>query len=254
VGAVTENAMPTADRRSQRLRLRRATPLLASVVIHLGFWLALLGSASGDLVSGQTASNDGPAMTVSLVALVRPSTAPAAATSASLKVLTAKQRTDVDAIVAAPVKGQSSALDQLAERLQQQTPLTPGPPTPPQKPIRPSVPAPPEATAARETLSKTGPPSSGPASGGAATGGLWGQIEPCWRNLGSRVSVPVSLQVVLDARGRLAKAPTILRGGSALDERRLTAEATALQALGACLPQADLRFGGKTYQLDFPPG
>jgi hypothetical protein len=44
----------------------------------------------------------------------------------------------------------------------------------------------------------------------------------------------------------------ILRGNAALDERRLTAEAAALQALSACLPRGDLRFSSRSYRLNFP--
>lgn len=87
----------------------------------------------------------------------------------------------------------------------------------------------------------------------ASTGALWGQIAPCWRGLGAKASVAVRLEVSLDGAGRLREPPKILRTADArLDDLRLRAEERALAALAACMPRNDVRFGGRTYSLDFP--
>lgn len=71
----------------------------------------------------------------------------------------------------------------------------------------------------------------------AGSAGLWGQVEPCWRRLPRRSRVPVLLEVKLNADGRLAAPPRIVRPGNGRpDEQRLLAEAQAMAALQACLP------------------
>lgn len=71
----------------------------------------------------------------------------------------------------------------------------------------------------------------------ASAGDLWGQVEPCWRRLAGRSTVPVTLEVTLDGKGGLAGPPRIVRPeGGRPSEQRLLAEARALEAIRACLP------------------
>jgi len=189
-------------------------------------------------------------MTVSLVTLPKPNVAPttASARPAALDILTARLKTEAAPVFAPPTDDHApDRLNALADRIADSR--RPSPPTVTAPPTAP-VPTPPAPRAAAGAL-RSGPTAEGVAEASAATGGLWGQIEPCWRNSGARVAVPVSLEVTLDTEGRLAKPPLILRSGSSTDETRLTAEATALQVLGRCLPRGDLRFGGRAYRLDF---
>jgi hypothetical protein len=81
----------------------------------------------------------------------------------------------------------------------------------------------------------------------ASSGDLFGQVKPCWDALPAVATVPVTLQVTLDAAGRIAKPPRIDRpAGAALDERRLVSEARALAAITACVPYHDAdALGGK---------
>ena len=86
---------------------------------------------------------------------------------------------------------------------------------------------------------------------GHASGDMWGQIETCWR---PEAAVAVTLEVVIDSGGRLALPPRILRpDGARLDERRLIAEARAIQAVAACAPfrSGAPVFGRKTYRFAF---
>jgi len=86
---------------------------------------------------------------------------------------------------------------------------------------------------------KTGPrsPTKSDAQTSNGSGTLWGLLEPCWRKLPGRSTVPVTLEVALDSRGMIATPPRIVRPtGAPPDEARLVAEARALAALGGCLP------------------
>lgn len=204
-------------------------------------------------MSAASEADMGPAMAVSLVTLTKQVPTPSAAPADPLSVLTARLQSSEPPVYTAPKKKPgSTALNAMVDRLVQQAPAPAAPSPAPSAAqiVRTSATESPQQPAAAP---KQGPHADGQADGGAATGNLWGQIEPCWRNLGGRVAVPVSLQVTLDANGHLARPPVILRGNAALDERRLTAEAAALQALGACLPRGDPRLSGRIYRLDFPP-
>lgn len=70
----------------------------------------------------------------------------------------------------------------------------------------------------------------------ASSGSLWGQIKPCWDQLPPVSTVPVTLEITLDAGGRIAIPPRIVRSGGTPDERRLISEARALAAITACVP------------------
>ena len=94
-----------------------------------------------------------------------------------------------------------------------------------------------------------------PTAGAASSGDLWGQIAPCWKPRSAAVRTAVTLSVTLDKAGRLTIPPVIQRPRNAPpDEARLRAEASALAAIALCLPDGDIRFGGKTFQLHFEPG
>jgi hypothetical protein len=83
-------------------------------------------------------------------------------------------------------------------------------------------------------------------------GGLWGVVAPCWESMAHKAAVPVTLDITLDARGRVTSPPTIIRPqGANLTEGRLRAESLALAALSACLARGDPRFGGRVYRLRF---
>jgi len=91
--------------------------------------------------------------------------------------------------------------------------------------------------------------------GSASSGQLWGRVEPCWRDLGSGVRVPVTLEVEFDRAGRLSKPPKILRPDLApVNEARLRAEGRALAALAACLPRGDFQLAGSVQRLEFGAG
>jgi hypothetical protein len=93
----------------------------------------------------------------------------------------------------------------------------------------------------------------GETTGTASTGALWGAIEPCWRNLGFRGQVPVTIDVPLDSGGKLRGPPSVVRASSALlSEPRLKSEANALAAIAACMPRGDVRLARRTYRLEFP--
>lgn len=93
-------------------------------------------------------------------------------------------------------------------------------------------------------------------SGGSAlsSGKLWSQIARCWRPQGA--TVPVTLEVVLDGRGRIAIPPRILRPTTTPPNgQRLVAETRAIQAVASCAPFDLPGFGPgrQTYRFDFVP-
>ncbi len=88
---------------------------------------------------------------------------------------------------------------------------------------------------------------------GHATGDMWGEIETCWRPV---APVPITLEVVINTSGGLALPPRILRpAGAPVDEKRLRAEASAVQAVADCAPfrSGAPVFGVKTYRFAFNP-
>ncbi len=100
-----------------------------------------------------------------------------------------------------------------------------------------------------------GPRSASPAQGkGAGGGGLFGFVEPCWKKLPGRSTVPVQLEVTLDHRGLMATPPRIVRPNSDIpSEARLIAEARAIAALSACLPFIGSQpLNGRTQSIIFP--
>jgi hypothetical protein len=217
-------------------------------MIHAALGLAFFSTARGSLVSGAMADTPGDAMTVSLVSLSHLEPSAASSTARALDVLTAKLASDAPAVYAPPDHKTSMLLAAPHENsANAESGLEPAQ----SAADRPNAALPQLDTVARGTLNR-GQLAAGLAGGAPSTGALWGRIEPCWRSLGGHIAVPVSLEVALNANGQLARAPVILRGNAALDERQLSSEVAALQALSACLPQGDLRLGGQTYRLNFP--
>lgn len=246
---------------------RRAIATGLSLGFHGVALLALLSSASGELMSAAAGGGDpGPMMEVTMVG--PPSRAAPAAKpepSRGFKPLVAKFATDLSPPPVEVSDAKTSDLGRLANRLQDRAPAPsppkPQPVTPPDKGQDTATQTPPK-TAPAPTPTKVvtpGPPAPKPAKGEAlkasgSTGGLWGRIEPCWRERATNARIPVSLEVSIDARGSLSVPPRILREAAAgLSEERLNAEASALQALSACLPRGDLRYAGKSFRLDFLP-
>lgn len=246
---------------------RRALATGLSLGFHGIALLALLSSASGELISGAAGGGDpGPIMVVTMVGPPqRAAPAAKAQSAAGFKPLVAKFATDLNQPPVVVSDAKSSDLGRLMDRLQEPAPSPPkpAPVTPPDRGRDLATQAPPMAapvpTPTPTKMITPGPPAPKPSKGeavkpGGSTGGLWGAIEPCWRARAGAARIPVSLEVSIDAHGGLSIPPRILRETAAgLSEARLNAEASALQALGTCLPRGDLRYAGKTYRLDFQP-
>jgi hypothetical protein len=87
----------------------------------------------------------------------------------------------------------------------------------------------------------------------SSAGDLWGQIKPCWDQLPSVSTVPVTLEVTIDSQGMVTTPPKIVRGSGTPDERRLVSEARALAAIAACVPyrgDGSASLGGK-FKVEF---
>ena len=228
-------------------RPMRAEPRLvavsASLVGHLIIVLGLLSSGlgKGDLITGQGLSDDG-AMTVSLVGSSDGANPTPAETQTTGAEAAAQSLLDGLTSKSAPARAQApeaqplqkASLDELlAERPQKPT----------QEPGRPGG-------------KKTGEPSASgapsAAGGGASAGRLWAVIAPCWRRMPQSRGAFVRLQVELDGLGRLSKPPRVIRTGEmTLDGAQLLAEAQALEALSACLPNARTLSLAGGHVLDF---
>jgi hypothetical protein len=89
-------------------------------------------------------------------------------------------------------------------------------------------PAPNNSTAASKTGDHAG-------KEGGTAGDLWSAIEPCWRRVADKDTLPVVLEVTFSGDGHLAIPPTIDRDpAAATDPRTLQSEAKALAALSEC--------------------
>lgn len=245
--------------RSRSRRDQRAGAITISVGLHIGLFILAFNAASGTFVSagGSDGGPTGPVFTVTMVRL-SPSTTSAQATAEAPRPLLAKMRTADDGIVTPidPAR-RTSPLAQLIDRIQTERTSAPAPPAPQRMPIgdnqgsRSPAPTPPVKSPSDHPAAAEG--DSGERAGSASTGSLWGAIEPCWRNLGAHGRVPVVLEVRLNRLGDLREPPRVVRSSTAiLSEARLQSEAGALAALAACVPRGDVRFGGKTYHLEFP--
>lgn len=247
------------DRVSRAAMRRHSAALAGSLTFHLLFFLLAFGTASGGLMSAAGASGGptGPVFTVTVVRMP-PTTGSQRPAASGLQPLFAKLRVAAGGTPLPFKLGEHpSDIGSLVEQVRSQQPTR----------------APPETVGAERQAADQGSrhPSPRPlsrslsdedalrdADGDAtaanpSTGKLWGAIEPCWRNLGARGRVRVVLEVVLDSTGDLRTPPRVIRDPAALvSEPRLQAEANALAAVAACAPRGDLRFGGRTYRLEFP--
>jgi hypothetical protein len=238
---------------------RKATILAASVAFHVALFFVTFSRASGQLVSAGDAGG-GPVGPVFAVTLVPPPTrnAPEAdtretASNGSPFKLRPTPRTDGVPFAQSP---RQSAFAALAERLSSSAPTPPPQPRFPADRVQAQgayVPDDKRLSDARSRMTPTDENTDGPAQGAASTGELWGAIAPCWRNLGFKGQVAVTIDITLDGKGQFRGPPRIVRSSAALlSEPRLKSEANALSALAACLPRANARIAGAQYRLEFP--
>ncbi|WP_340643887.1 hypothetical protein [Phenylobacterium sp.] len=223
------------------------------MIIHIALFTFLFATASGDLISGGGGGPQGPVINVSLVGPTAPRIPQtASAGGGALQPLFAKYRTASEGLPV-PVGRISPNGDfsRLVNRLQQ-------PAAQQQDRVEAKYPDSIQHSPERvsPTANRTSSPgyaaANGETAGSASAGDLWGRIEPCWRNLSTRVERPVTLEVSLDATGGLSRPPSVVREtNEMLDEQRLRAEARALQALAGCLPRGDLSFARRVYRLEF---
>jgi hypothetical protein len=240
-----------ADPRELRDRRRRRPSSFAawsaSIGLHALMVLALFGSASGRLIAMEGADDHQSAIAIAMVPAASLNSAPPPSATEALRPLLAKYGSDQPP-VDLPTDTDHAAMRQLLARLGTAAPSALS--SSANAAAAPS--APPSAEAASEGRGKRGRGPNSDTSG--ATGGLWAVIEPCWTRLAVASPVPVVLEIRLDARGKLSTPPRILRDGDpALTETQLRAEANALAAVAACLPQGDLRFSARLYRLEFRP-
>jgi len=242
--------------RGRRRRLRRAGAVVTSLAIHAAIFVVAFSGASGALVSagGAGGAPTGPVFTVTVVSTPQLSSVPRTS-DAGLKPLFAKFRLANGEAVVVDRRKASSDVASLIETVQkaQARPQAISSSHGIQVADARGSPRPSQATAPIGEGANADQADPGQVRGSASTGKLWGAIEPCWRNLGARGRVPVTLEVALDGTGDLRTPPKVIRSNTALlNEPRLQAEASALAAVAACVPRGDLRFSGKVYRLEFP--
>jgi hypothetical protein len=232
---------PGGGRQAHAARRRRSLAAAASAIAHLGLLAALLGSASGQIIAG----DDGPgaaAMVVRVVAASSLRPVGEEPASQTLRPLFARFGSGQPPVTVDP-KPRRAEMERLLDRLQ---PMGAAPTAPPPRlPDRADIVSPEPADGRRAEGQTPGRPGS--------TGGLWGSIEPCWTRLAGENPARITLEISLDARGRLSGPPKILRFDGPANEVRVRAEANALAALSACLAEGDVRFGGRVYRLEFQP-
>jgi hypothetical protein len=240
---------PAANLRTKRRT--HAAAAAGSVALHLLFAIAIFATASGTMPRGASDPfGEGEAIEVAMEGSEGTSGGAGRAST-----------TDV--------QSQTDALDQLARRVRaEQSELMVKQMEPVRKPgglpglfqAIGSIRAPGrqgQGTASSGRQPQTGQDASSARASRAGvparddgSAGLWGQIEPCWKRLPHRSNVPVTLEIRLNAEGRLAAPPRIVRPGMGQpDEQRLLAEAQAMAALQACLPYRSGRNG--VYRLGF---
>jgi len=239
---------------------RRAAALASSVMLHVALLALGFSSATGALVSGGEGVEEGDK---GAIAVTMVSAAPAQSTDRAVQVQNfaflyrqvlaqqqaelyaenhrAKPQTSVQALFDAADRDGPKMADQAS-------PDTKG-----------------VAEAASATGNSLAPPARGQRADGetgmgpgaaASTGALWGQIEPCWRNIPDVSLVPVTLEITLDENGRITSPPIIHRPNTSTpDEHRLIAEARALAAIAACVPYHDVNILGdqRRFTVNFQP-
>lgn len=81
---------------------------------------------------------------------------------------------------------------------------------------------------------------------------LWKAIEPCWRRVADKNTMPVTLEVTFSPLGNLAKPPVIKRDPSkAITDQALRSESQAITALSQCGPYL-MAFGQSGLGVTFP--
>ncbi len=249
---MSANHVDAGPNRTRRRRRRFLRATAASALIHVGFVLVVVWSATGASFSGGggAAGGAGDAVWVSLVgpvgSIARPKSEAVNAQAAEMDALMHRIRAvtpeALDADQSRPKGDVGKLFDEIAKAHPAQTPAG-------------------EAGDSRQSQAAKGVQSQGKGVEGAATqrgdqghaaGDVWGQIQTCWR---PEAVVPVTLEVVIDNRGRLTQPPKILRPEKAsLDESRLRAEASAVRAVASCAPfKGGPLFGTRTYRFAFAP-
>ncbi len=231
--------------------------MAASVAVHAAIMAAFLWSASGNSFAGGAGAQggDGDAVMVSLVGPLGGSRehADSNAEQARLAALLQKVRDPTPESLDAPKPAQHASLEQLFNDLRDARTAS--------RARQADRPGQGEGGSQAQSAQAMGAQHASAVQGSAdergdtghMSGDMWSQLQTCWK---PQAPVPVTLEVVIDSSGRLALPPRILRPDSAtLDERRLRAEAQAIQAVAQCAPfhaGAPL-WGRRTYQFAFAP-
>ncbi|MDR3509241.1 MAG: hypothetical protein P4L64_15210 [Caulobacteraceae bacterium] len=252
-------------------RLRRRRELIGawitSILFHVGLFILCFATLKGAAVSGGAGMEAGvpDAIVVSLAGLRGGARASAPPSQAALNAIFQHIRDEQSPIQASPDKtSPRTSLDKLFDVIDQQrsahdrsqanaahgqgtSDLDRGG-TGSAKDGSPST--------DRDKLGKAGAAKSatGPGSASSTGNDLWGQIAPCWGRLPQVSTVPVTLEITLNAKGLIATPPKIVRPGSgAPDERRLISEARALAAVTACVPYHGDALAGNAgvFRVDF---
>lgn len=245
-----------ARRPPPRLRrpIRRGPALAVSLLFHLVLFVFGFAQASGELISGGQAGGGpiGPAFAVSLVTLQGPE---AGELQRSEQVDGLKFRVRPGASgPPLPTSTDADPLPRLAQRLQTTSAAASGRRADRPAPRDQGAPIPSDADLSN-ARGQWREHTSGEVGGGeaASSGDLWNAIAPCWRKLNYRGQEAVTIEVILDDRGRLRGPPVVIRKPTALlTERRLRSEANALAALTACMPRGSRRWAANSHRIAFP--
>jgi len=229
-------------------RNRRVAAFGGAILLHLALICAFLGSRPGGVLAASGGASGGetvePYIVLSLSGLNRAdatdaSTAKKASDAAMLAAMMARMRqTQAEVVIASAPIPQRASLAALFDAVQRDRSARDAAAA--GKSDRDDGGRGADANAPdAKPRDRAGPPSAArsEARTSSGSGSLWGLLEPCWRKLPGRSTVPVTLEVALDARGMISTPPKILRPpGGPPNEARLVAEARALAALGGCLP------------------
>jgi len=242
----------------RRRKARQGATFAASALFHVVLFFVGFSRAAGDLVSAGDAGGgpQGPVFAVSLVRLQAPTAEAEALAQAHPLLIKLRPSLATDGIPV-PTAAEPDRLSALAERLGSQDRQAAAPDRRPEadrvQPQGSYIPDAVRLSDAHSRKARTDLGTDGETSNAASTGALWGAMAPCWRNLGFRGQVAVTIEVSLNARGSLSGPPRVMRATTALlSDPRLKSEANALMALTACMPKGDLELAGKSYRLEFP--
>lgn len=242
----------------------KASAVFVSVVLHGLIFLLLIATARGALLTGGAvvgATGDSEVVPVSLAGMSGEGRA-TPTPERDLEGLLTRLRTDVSDVVVEPAKTvakPTTSLDRLfdeldgAQGMKSRTSGSGGH----AKDHRGGKGSDVAGSAGADQGRKAEPTKAKPDEvSGAATssGGLWGQIEPCWRKLPNRSTIPVTLEIALGPEGRIATPPKIIRPtAEAPTEARLLSEARALESVQACVPYhgVDAAPNGGVFRVNF---